>query len=105
MNSLCPRCGAPLAPEANFCPQCGDKIKDPAPSTSIGTQIRVYFIALFIPPFGLWYAYKYIRYGGGTEKKIGYACLILTAVAIYLLIITTQAFINAMNQSLNSLSF
>jgi len=104
MDSNCPRCGLPLPPNVNFCPSCGKKIKEPPPSASIGSQINVYFVSLFIPPFGLWYAYKYFKHGGGTEKKIGYAAIILTAISIGLTAWSAQILVNTVNQMLNDLN-
>src|SRR5215469_15377008 len=99
MDLHCPRCKLPLPSEVNFCPSCGRKIKDPSPSVSIGSQIGIYLVSFFIPPFGLWYAYRYLKHGGATEKKIGYVSIVLTVVSIVLSIWITQIFIQAVNQS------
>jgi len=104
MDSRCPACGLPLPPDVNFCPSCGKKIKDPPSSVSFGAQFTVYFVSLFIPPFGLWYAYKYLKHGGSAEKKIGYAAIILTAVGIWLVVWTSQVLINGLNQALTGLT-
>ncbi len=105
MDTLCPVCKSPISPDFNFCPSCGKKFKDPPPSLSISAQIVVYFISLFIPPFGLWYAYKYLKYGGNTQKKIGYAAIILTIISIVFTIWTAQILISAVNQALMGLNF
>ena len=104
MDLRCPQCGSPVSPDVYFCPNCGKKIKNPPPSTSFKAQLGVYFVSLFIPPFGLWYAYKYLRRGGNTENKIGYAAIILTIIGIWLAVWMAQSLINSLNQALSVLN-
>lgn len=104
MDTLCPSCGSPVSPDFYFCPNCGKKIKEPPPSASFSAQFTVYFVSLFIPPFGLWYAYKYLRYGGSTQKKIGYAAIVLTIAGIWLVVWTSQVLISSLNQALTGIT-
>ncbi len=104
MDLRCPKCGSAISPDAYFCPNCGNKIKNPPPSVSFGAQFGVYFVSLFIPPFGLWYAYKYLKHGGSAEKKIGYAAIVLTAIGIWLAVWTAQSLMNSLNQALSVLN-
>ena len=42
-EEVCPKCGAPLAPDAVFCDQCGTKVEDePAPAVcgECGTELK-----------------------------------------------------------------
>lgn len=112
MDTLCPSCHYSISTDFYFCPNCGKKIKEPPPPISFMAQFTVYFISLFIPPFGLWYAYKYLRYGGSTDgfgwfttrKKIGWAAIILTAIGIWLVVWTSQVLINSLNQALTGIT-
>lgn len=84
MEPICRRCGQPVQESFYFCPNCGKKIKEPPPSTSLSAQSVVYLVSLFLPPLGLIYAYKYSRHGGTKEKYIAVAAVVLTCLVIYL---------------------
>ncbi len=88
----------------NFCPQCGKKIHEPPPATSLGAQALVYCVSFFLPPLGLWYAYKYLKHGGGAEMKIGAAAIMLTVIAIGLTVWTGNILLTSINQSLQNFS-
>ncbi len=69
-------------------------------STSISEQTKVYLICLLVPPFGLWYTYKYFKRGDSKGKKIGYATIILTIAAIILITWGVESLVNTANQAL-----
>jgi len=105
MDSLCPECKSQISPDFNFCPNCGKKFKDAYAPISISAQIVVYFVSLFVPPFGLWYIYKYLKNGGETQKKIGWAALILTVISIGLTVWSAEILISTVNQALMGLNY
>lgn len=102
MDAFCSNCGAALSVDVNFCPQCGRKIKEPGPSTEIMTQVRIYFLSFAIPGSGFWYGYQYLKHGGDRGKKIGYAAMGITTAAIIIGVWSVAAFLNQLNQSLQS---
>ncbi|MBI2591083.1 MAG: zinc ribbon domain-containing protein [Candidatus Brennerbacteria bacterium] len=101
MDITCLSCHKVISDSANFCPQCGIKLKEPALSTSIGKQILIYFISFFLAPFGLHYAIKYIRQSDHKVKIVGIVSFILTVSAIALMFWITSSFMNALYQPLN----
>lgn len=103
MNS-CRNCRAQLSPEMNFCPNCGKKIKDPRPGTSVVAQIGVYLVSFFLPPLGIWPAVKYLKAGGKRERKIGYAAIIITVISAGIAFWITKIIVDSVNQSLRSFS-
>ncbi len=105
MDLFCTQCGTALPAEANFCSHCGVQIKEPGLSVSAATQFRIYCVSFFVPPFGLWYAYKYLKHGGATEEKIGYVAIVLTLVGIGLVIWSVNSLIQSVNQSLEGLVY
>ena len=105
MDLICSRCKNPILPEANFCPRCGKKIKEPSPATSLGAHIKVYLVSILFPPFGLGYAYKYLRYGDKKGKIVGWVAIILTILGIAFLIWTNAILFKRLNQSFQNLSF
>ncbi len=77
----CTACNFLLANEYNFCPNCGKKIHEPAQSTSIGRQLVVYLVSIFLPPLGLWPAVKYIRQKDKKAKIVGWVAVLLTVIS------------------------
>lgn len=73
-----------------------------SPSASLSRQIAVYFVSLFLPPFGLWHAWKYLKEKDSRSKRIGIAALILTIISILITIWFTERFMNSISQTLNS---
>jgi hypothetical protein len=98
----CPACQAPVAETAYFCPNCGKVLREKPPSTSIWKQIVVYAVSLFAPPFGLWYAWKYLRQPEKISKYIGLTAIILTVISVVITVQIGQQFMNQVDQSLNS---
>ncbi len=82
LSPHCPICKKPVVDADFFCPNCGKKLKDKPVSTGLGRQLVVYFICLFIPPFGLIWARKYFRLGTPEGKKIGIICIMLTVISL-----------------------
>ena len=100
----CKECGREISDEALACPNCGKPQRDKPPSVSLSRQITVYSISLFLPPFGLWHVWKYVKQKDDKSKKIGVAAAILTVISIIVAIWFTEKFINSINQSLNSIN-
>jgi len=98
----CKECGHEISDEALVCPNCGKPQRDKAPAVSLSRQMTVYAVSLFLPPFGLWYAWKYLRQKDQKSKKIGYAAIILTIMSIIVTIWLIEKTVSSINQSLNS---
>ena len=98
----CPECGHEMSDEAAFCPYCGKPNENRHLSTSFASQAKVYLISLFLPPFGLWYVWQYLRQKDKKSKKIGGVSLVLTIISIFVTILTLNRFINSANQIINS---
>ncbi len=101
-TNVCPACGKPLDANSYFCPNCGKKIKDPPPSTTISKQIMVYLFALFVPPFGIIPAIKYLKSPDHKAKTVGYFTILLTIMSLILTLCLTLGAIVQFNNALNS---
>ena len=88
---ICPSCHTPVSVNENFCPQCGKKLKEPPLSTSVGRQIFIYLISFFLAPFGLGYAFKYLKQPDPQAKKIGLVVILLTILAVGVMFWVTSA--------------
>lgn len=100
----CEECGYEMSDEALACPSCGKPQKNKSLSTSLSRQITVYSVSLFLPPFGLWYVYKYLKHKDSEFKKIGIIALILTIISVIGTIWLTRGFMNSVNQAMNTIN-
>lgn len=99
---LCPSCHIPVTEEEYFCPNCGKKLKDKPVSTSVAKQILVYLVSFFLPPFGLPWAFKYLKQPDQKSKIIGYITIGLTILSIIINVWLIMAFINQTQQAMNT---
>src|SRR3990167_11491063 len=98
----CPTCNKAVTPADYFCPQCGRKLKDQPPATTISRQIIVYAVSFFLPPFGLIPAIGYLRQKDSKSKKIGLVAIFLTILSILLSFWFTTRVLKLFNQQLNN---
>ena len=71
-------------------------------STSVATQIGVYLLSFFLPPFGLIPALRYMRQTDRKSKIIGVVAIVLTAISLVVSVYYAIIFINQFNQTLTS---
>ncbi len=98
---LCKYCHFPLSDTYFFCPNCGKKAKEPPLSTQLGKQISLYALSLFVPPFGLWPAIKYLNQGDEKSKRIGLIAFILSIIGIIGTIWITMDYVDQANKAVN----
>lgn len=99
---LCPSCQFPVIETNYFCPNCGKKLKEPPVKTSIGSQIGIYAVSIFLPPFGLVPGFKYLFNQNQKVKMIGIVAIVLSIISIVITIWITVSTINRINTTLNS---
>ena len=97
----CPVCHQPVKTTDYFCSNCGKKLKSKPPSTSIPSQIILYIKTLLLPPFGLFWGYRYLRQPDTKSKLIGLFTIIITIVEVVWLTQITINTINTVNQQIN----
>lgn len=93
----------PIAVANNFCPQCGGTLKEMSFSISMGRKVFIYLVSFFLAPFGLGYAFKYLRHSSPEARRVGIIVIVLTVLAIALMIWVSAAFTSWEYQSLDSL--
>jgi hypothetical protein len=79
--NICPSCSSPIVENFNFCPNCGKKFKEPPLSTSISKQMGIYFLSIFLPPFGLWPGVIYLLDKHEKARMIGVIAIVLTIIS------------------------
>ncbi len=101
LEILCPLCHNAVSDSANFCSQCGKKLKEPPLSTTVARQILIYSVSFFLAPFGLGYAFKYLKQRDRKTRTIGIVSLALTILAIVSVILISKAFMDSLYGSFN----
>ena len=101
-QKFCAACQSPILDTFNFCPVCGKKIKEPPVSTSIGKQIGIYLLSIFLPPLGLFPGIKYLLQSNGKAQIIGAIALVLTFLSIAISVWLTIGIMNQVNGFINS---
>lgn len=95
MNPLCSKCGYQIQSTYNFCPNCGNKLKNPPLSTTLGKQIYLYAISILLPPLGIIPGVKYLLDKNPTAKLIGIILIVLTLLSTIITVKLTMDFVNA----------
>ncbi len=96
----CPSCHAAVSIEsAVFCPYCGKRL---FLSTSIPEQIIIYLVSIFLPPFGFYYAWNYLRRTDEKMRAIGLIAAMLTIFSVIAAIWLGKTMIDSVNQALQS---
>jgi len=98
----CPNCKWSVSSSDFFCPVCGKNLKEKLLSTSLTRQLLIYLLSVFLPPFGIWPAIKYLRQSDDKSKKIGLAAIFLTVISIVITIWLTAGFINSFSKGFSS---
>ena len=101
-HELCPKCKFQLSPANYFCPNCGQKIKEPPVSTTIGKQMGIYLLSFFLPPLGLWPGIKYFRQKGSKAQIIGVVAILLTLLSIIISVWLMAQTYNSITSTLNT---
>jgi len=99
----CPSCGALSPATENFCSRCGAPLKREDRSMSTKKLVIVYLISFFLAPFGLGYAYSYLKKTDPKARRVGIIVIVLTVVAVVLMIWISGVFTHWEYQSINSL--
>jgi hypothetical protein len=100
---VCPACSTSMPSSANFCLNCGRRLRTTVSSTSIPRQIIVYLVSFFLAPLGLWFAWKYLKQENKKSKAIGFVVIALTIVSIAISIWATAGLIGWVSQLLRPL--
>ena len=102
-NIVCKVCKQPIQISWNFCPNCGNTLRERPLSTSLGKQLLIYSISLFLPPFGLGYALKYLKQDNSKSKAVGIIAILLTLLSIAGMIIAFKNLMDYYSKILNNL--
>ena len=79
---VCPSCRALVSADMLSCQACGKPLKSNSAEISVPRRIFVYVISVLLPPFGFWYAWKYLRQQDKQSRIIGWVTIVLTIVSI-----------------------
>ena len=103
-EAICPSCKLPVSAVAYFCSNCGRQLRDRPLATTLSKKIIAYSVSLFLPPFGLLYAWKYLKRADYESRKTGIIAAVLTAISILATTWLAGALVDSVNQSLESIN-
>ncbi|KKQ25605.1 MAG: hypothetical protein US39_C0006G0043 [Microgenomates group bacterium GW2011_GWC1_37_12b] len=97
----CPTCHTDVRPGDYFCYNCGKNLKPKPPSTSLQQQIIVYLESIFLPPFGIFIGFRYLRQSDYKSKAVGIAAVVLTILSLVICTIITLDLLKTVNTQVN----
>lgn len=96
----CTVCHFPIADTFYFCPNCGKKIHEPPPSTTLMKQLSIYALSIFLPPLGLWPGIRYVRQPDQKTRMVGMIAIFLTIVSTIVTVWLTMEIMNIMQMTI-----
>lgn len=78
---ICPKCKSSVQDTYKFCPNCGQNLQE-LRHVTWDKQIVVYFVSLFLPPFGIVYAMRYLKSPNQQVKWVGIIAVLLTGISL-----------------------
>lgn len=99
---VCPVCHIQIPTVDYYCPNCGKELHEKPLSIAITKQMEIYLKSFFLPPLGLWPAFKYLRQKDQKAQVVGIVAILLTILSLALAIIYSIQFINLAQQSMNT---
>lgn len=100
-NAICPTCHINVRLGDYYCFNCGKNLKPKPPSTSASAQIILYIKSALVPPFGLYWAARYLKQYDRKSKIVGLVAIVITLTTFIYLIIVTNNFIKTVNKEVN----
>ncbi|HZE87829.1 MAG TPA: zinc ribbon domain-containing protein [Methylomirabilota bacterium] len=98
---VCPHCSLPVLSEFYFCPNCGKQLRTKPLSLSLIQQMGIYLLSFFLPPFGLWPAFRYVRQSNQRTRVVGWIAIILTILSLIISTYYFMQFLQQFSQQLN----
>lgn len=102
MTQLCGRCHVVVRPTDYYCYNCGKDLKPKPPDTSLVTQLLLYGGSIVLPPMGIIWGIKYMRFPSSKSQMVGFICIAITIILLVIIAIVSIQFINAVNDQVNS---
>jgi hypothetical protein len=109
VEEKCTKCHVVVRPADYFCFNCGNNLKPVPPSLLPVDQIWLYTKSILIPPFGVLWAYRYLKENNNKSKIVGMIAVILTLISLVVSSILFKNFVNDVNtqvsKQMDSFSF
>ena len=78
---VCPKCSTIAVPGSRFCANCGMPLNTEPLKISLGKQVWIYCVSIFLPPLGLVWTIKYLRQKDPQPRRIALIAALLTIVS------------------------
>ncbi len=102
MDPICTKCHTTIRPTDYFCFNCGNNLKPTPPSISLMDQIVLYIKSILLPPFGILFAFKYLKQTDSKSKIVGIVAIVLTVISLIVSIVLFADFMKTLNDQVNS---
>ncbi|MBP7785869.1 zinc ribbon domain-containing protein [Patescibacteria group bacterium] len=102
MKEKCPFCTKEIDQTDKFCPNCGNKLPEKNLPFSTAQKVKIYFLSIFLAPFGFYWFFKYFRNQNSEKRKLAYNVLYISIVMIIVLIIINFYFVKTLQTYIDS---
>jgi membrane protease YdiL (CAAX protease family) len=99
--TLCPFCSSPVQITDFFCPTCGKNIREKPPSTTIGTQIKLYLVSILLPPLFIGWTIKYLKAKESKARQMGIISLGLIIIVLVIGFLFSLSLMKTLSQQVN----
>jgi hypothetical protein len=97
----CSKCHQQVNANDYFCPFCGNKIRNPPPSTTVGGIVWLLVKTILLPPLGFIWGYRYLKQDNSKSKIIGVAVILITLAELVYGIVSTVEMVDMANKQIN----
>lgn len=81
MEPLCPVCHTAVRPTDYYCFNCGKNLHEKPLEISTIAEYGYYAASVFLPPIGLYWAFRFIKNGDERAKRIGWILIVFTVIS------------------------
>jgi hypothetical protein len=98
---ICPVCHVAVDRNDYFCRNCGKNLRQKPLSITVPHQILIYLGSILLFPMGFIWGIRYVKEPNQPSKVVGFICLVISVVVLFIIINSLFVLINTVNQQIN----
>jgi NADH:ubiquinone oxidoreductase subunit 3 (subunit A) len=98
----CPFCAKEIDPKDFYCPECGKKVREKPIATTFWPVFLLFVLCVLLPPFNIGMTLKYIRSPDLKAKKIGWISLVVMAIMLIAVGVSTYYMTKYVSDQVNT---